>query len=92
MKSQINSFFSISSVSVDQVEDPEMNFDFSGLRLDWCRLQSYVSNAQVGKPGLLLDAFKATGIAALLNTIVFHTVIDFCHRNVFTRFFIINTL
>merc|ERR1719225_799672 len=63
----------ISSVSVDQVEDPEMNFDFSGLRLDWCRLQSYVSNAQVGKPGLLLDAFKATGIAALLNTIVFHT-------------------
>ena len=53
-----------------------MNFDFSGLRLDWCRLQSYVSNAQVGKPGLLLDAFKATGIAALLNTIVFHTVIN----------------
>ena len=25
------------------------------------------------KPGLLLDSFKATGIAALLNTIVFHT-------------------
>ena len=68
-----------------------MNFDFSGLRLDWCRLQSYVSNAQVGKPGLLLDAFKATGIAALLNTIVFHTVINFCHR-IFTNFFIIKTL
>ena len=63
----------ISNVSVDQVEDPENNFDFSGLRLDWARLQSYVSSAQVSKPGLLLDSFKATGIAALLNTIVFHT-------------------
>ena len=37
----------ISNVSVDQVEDPENNFDFSGLRLDWARLQSYVSSAQV---------------------------------------------
>ena len=63
----------ISNVSVDQVEDPESNFDFSGLRLDWARLQSYVSSAQVAKPGLLLDAFKQSGIAALLNTIVFHT-------------------
>ena len=67
-----------------------MNFDFSGLRLDWCRLQSYVSNAQVGKPGLLLDAFKATGIAALLNTIVFHTVINFvaCFYHFFYKHFI----
>ena len=48
----------ISNVSVDQVEDPELNFDFGGLRLDWARLQSYVSSAQVGKPGLLLDNFK----------------------------------
>merc|ERR1719412_3421356 len=64
----------ISNVTVDQVEDPENNFDFSGLRLDWARLQSYISSAQVAKqPGLLLDAFKQTGIAALMNTIVFHT-------------------
>ena len=27
----------------------------------------------MAKTGLLLDQFKATGIAALLNTIVFHT-------------------
>ena len=63
----------ISNVTVDQVEDPDSNFDFSGLRLDWARLQSYISSAQVAKPGLFLDAFKSTGIAALLNTIVFHT-------------------
>ena len=29
----------ISTLTVDQVEDPESNFDFSGLRLDWARLQ-----------------------------------------------------
>ena len=38
----------ISTLTVDQVEDPDSNFDFSGLRLDWARLQvsffdSYVS-------------------------------------------------
>ena len=27
----------------------------------------------MSKPGLFLDAFKSTGIAALLNTVVFHT-------------------
>ncbi len=63
----------IRNVSVDQVEDPDAVFDFAGLRLDWARLQSYVSSTQVNKPGLLLDAFKAAGIAPLLNTIVFHT-------------------
>ena len=36
-------------------------------------LQSYISSAQAAKSGLLLEQFKATGIAALLNTIVFHT-------------------
>ena len=39
----------------------------------FCLFQSYISSAQVAKTGLLLDQFKATGIAALLNTIVFHT-------------------
>ena len=29
----------ISTLTVDQVEDPDSNFDFSGLRLDWARLQ-----------------------------------------------------
>ena len=47
----------ISNVSVDQVEDPEMSFDFGGLRLDWARLQSYVSSAQVGKPGKITNIF-----------------------------------
>ena len=38
----------ISTLTVDQVEDPESNFDFSGLRLDWARLQvSFFVNSLV---------------------------------------------
>lgn len=57
----------ISDLSVEQVEDPDHVFDFRGLRLDWTRLQSYIS---CGK-GSQLDAFKS--VSALLNTITFHT-------------------
>ncbi len=33
----------ISDLTVEQVEDPEHVFDFRGLRLDWTRLQTYIS-------------------------------------------------
>ena len=58
----------ISDVSVDQVEDPDHMFDFRGLRMDWTRLQSYIS---CGKNGGFLDSFK--NVSSLLNTITFHT-------------------
>ena len=49
---------SISHLTVDQVEDPEHTFDFRGLRLDWTRLQSYLS---CGGAKSKLDEFKTTG-------------------------------
>ncbi len=58
----------ISELTVQQVEDPDHVFDFRGLRLDWTRLQSYIS---CGKQSTQLDAFRSA--SALLNTIAFHT-------------------
>lgn len=57
----------ISSLTVDNVEDPDHVFDFRALRLDWFRLQSYLSS---GKTPLLE---KQRELAALLNTVSFHT-------------------
>lgn len=60
---------SVSNLTVEQVEDPEHTFDFRGLRLDWTRLQSYIS---FGGGKSKLDEFKSSGGAGILNTIVFH--------------------
>ena len=60
---------SVSNLTVEQVEDPEHTFDFRGLRLDWTRLQSYIS---YGGGKSKLDEFKTSGGAGILNTIVFH--------------------
>ena len=57
----------ISELSVDNIEDPDHVFDFMGLRLDWARLQSYLSS---GKTNVLE---QQRDLAALLNTISFHT-------------------
>ena len=57
----------ISELSVDNVEDPDHVFDFMGLRLDWGRLQSYLSS---GKNPVLA---QQKDLAALLNTVSFHT-------------------
>ncbi len=65
----------ISDLTVDQVEDPDHVFDFRGLRLDWTRLQTYISCRQGGgaggKAGGQLEAFRT--VSALINTITFHT-------------------
>ena len=58
----------ISSLTVDNVEDPDYVFDFRALRLDWCRLQSYLSAGR--SPTLMVNQKE---LAALLNTISFHT-------------------
>ena len=55
---------SISHLTVDQVEDPEHTFDFRGLRLDWTRLQSYLS---CGGAKSKLDEFKTTGQSGMLE-------------------------
>ena len=57
----------ISELSVENIEDPDHVFDFMGLRLDWARLQSYLSS---GKSNVLE---QQRDLAALLNTISFHT-------------------
>ncbi|XP_040573731.1 membrane-associated protein Hem [Lepeophtheirus salmonis] len=57
----------ISDLTVEQVEDPDHVFDFRGLRLDWCRLQSYTSSAGSN----LIRVFQQ--ISGQLNTITFHT-------------------
>lgn len=57
----------ISELSVDHVEDPDHVFDFRGLRLDWARLQSYLSSGKTP----VLD--QQRDLAALLNTVAFHT-------------------
>ena len=57
----------ISQLTVDNVEDPDHVFDFRALRLDWTRLQSYLSS---GKSPVLE---KQRELAALLNTVSFHT-------------------
>ena len=58
----------ISQLTVDNVEDPDHVFDFRSLRLDWARLQSYLSSkakSQIPE--------KQRELAALLNTVSFHT-------------------
>ncbi|PSN55803.1 Membrane-associated protein Hem [Blattella germanica] len=57
----------ITSVSVKQVEDNEV-FDFRAIRIDWIRLQAYMS---VSKAQLVLSENR--DLASLLDTIVFHT-------------------
>ena len=59
----------ISDLTVEQVEDADHIFDFRGLRLDWTRLQSYISCGKSSAPQL--ESFK--GVASLLNTVTFHT-------------------
>lgn len=67
----------IANVTVEQVEDPDHTFDFSALRLDWTRLQSYISASGPAAGGKgsasQFDLYKATGMSSLLNTIVFHS-------------------
>ncbi|XP_038642235.1 nck-associated protein 1-like [Scyliorhinus canicula] len=64
MSSFVNS---LASLNIKQVENNE-TFDFQGLRLDWFRLQAYTSVAKT--PLILRENVK---LAALMNTIVFHT-------------------
>ncbi|KAK2153078.1 hypothetical protein LSH36_308g01013 [Paralvinella palmiformis] len=64
----LSSFYNtIASLSVKQVEENQL-FDFSGLRLDWFRLQAYSS---VNKAGLVIKDHHS--LAKHINTIVFHT-------------------
>ncbi|KAJ6644724.1 hypothetical protein lerEdw1_013614 [Lerista edwardsae] len=58
---------SLSSLTIKQVEEKE-KFDFTGLRLDWFRLQAYTS---VLKAPLQLR--ENHDIAKVMNLIVFHT-------------------
>ncbi|KAL5007330.1 hypothetical protein ScPMuIL_016136 [Solemya velum] len=57
----------ITSLSIKQVEANEV-FDFSGVRLDWFRLQAYTS---VNKAGLILKDHQ--DLSKHLNQLVFHT-------------------
>jgi hypothetical protein len=52
-------------------QDPDHVFDFRGLRLDWARLQSYLSSGK----GSVLE--KQRELAALLNTVRWETIIVF---------------
>ncbi|KAL8164072.1 UNVERIFIED_CONTAM: Nck-associated protein 1-like [Gekko kuhli] len=58
---------SLSALSVKQV-DEKTKFEFSGLRLDWFRLQAYTS---VNKAPLQLR--ENPDVAKLMNLIIFHT-------------------
>ena len=60
------------NLSVDQVDDPDHHFDFLGLRMDWSRLQAYISSIS-GIRMAKMDEFKNSNSAQILNTIVFHT-------------------
>lgn len=64
----LNSIYNtISNLSVKQVEENEV-FDFRGLRLDWYRLQSYMSHA----------LSRNQGLSYLMNTTTFHLkLVDF---------------
>uniref|UniRef100_UPI00398F0427 nck-associated protein 1-like n=1 Tax=Pristiophorus japonicus TaxID=55135 RepID=UPI00398F0427 len=71
MSSFVNS---LTSLNIKQVENEEQ-FNFQGLRLDWFRLQAYTSVAKT--PLILRENLK---IAALMNTVVFHTkMLDHLH-------------
>ncbi|XP_062827137.1 nck-associated protein 1-like isoform X1 [Anolis carolinensis] len=58
---------SVSSLTIKQVDEKE-KFDFTGLRLDWFRLQAYTS---VTKAPLQLR--ENHDIAKVMNLIIFHT-------------------
>ncbi|XP_042310241.1 nck-associated protein 1-like isoform X2 [Sceloporus undulatus] len=58
---------SLSSLTIKQVDEKE-KFDFTGLRLDWFRLQAYTS---VTKAPLQLR--ENHDIAKIMNLIIFHT-------------------
>ena len=60
------------NLSVEQVDDPDHHFDFLGLRMDWSRLQAYISSIS-GIRMAKMDEFKNSNSAQILNTIVFHT-------------------
>uniref|UniRef100_A0ACB8EMK3 Uncharacterized protein n=1 Tax=Sphaerodactylus townsendi TaxID=933632 RepID=A0ACB8EMK3_9SAUR len=68
-ESVIMSFFvsSLSSLSIKQVNE-NAKFEFSGLRLDWFRLQAYTS---VNKAPLQLR--ENPDVARVMNLIIFHT-------------------
>ena len=56
--------------------DPEYKFDFAGVRMDWARLQGYISSIS-GIRMAKMDEFKTSRAAEILNGIVFHTrVVD----------------
>ena len=59
-------------LNVEQVDDPEHNFDLLGLRMDWNRLQGYISSIS-GMRMAKMDEFKKSNAAEILNTIVFHS-------------------
>ena len=59
-------------LNVDQVDDPEYRFDLSGLRMDWARLQGYISSIS-GMRMAKMDEFKKNKAAEILNNIGFHT-------------------
>ena len=64
----MSSFVSIlSSLNLKQVDNEE-KFDFSGLRLDWFRLQAYTS---VSKAPLHLH--ENPDLAKVMNLIIFHS-------------------
>ena len=60
------------NLNVEQVDDPAHQFDFLGLRMDWARLQAYISSIS-GNRKAKYDEFKDSNSAQILNTIVFHT-------------------
>ena len=57
---------------VEQVDDPDHSFDFLGLRMDWARLQAYISSITDTRMAKW-DEFKKSNAAETLNTIVFHS-------------------
>ncbi|CAG7822378.1 unnamed protein product [Allacma fusca] len=60
-------YSTISNLSVKQVEDNEI-FDFRGIRLDWYRLQSFLSHTVI----------RIQGLSYLMNTSIFHLkLVDF---------------
>ena len=60
-------YTTVSELNVQQVENKQA-FDFSGLRLDWFRLQAYCSVHRYP-----MHLFEHRDLAILMNMIVFHT-------------------
>lgn len=59
----------VAELTVEGLNNEEgLAYDFRGLRLDWCRLQSYMS---CGRGGVLLSENRK--LAYMLNQLVFHT-------------------